>query len=345
MTYPTLDNIPDLNNKERLSAIPLLFQEYKPTDPEIGWDYSATYSTFSSTAQGKIIFTWEGVEGGTYDIFSTSYFDPSYINVYDNDGDAIATDIEALVADPGTDMVFNFVAPYTGTYYISTEWSQGTSFGQKDASLSIFEDLDTSFERIPGTLGNDIFNATPKDENFYGEGGLDTVIFSESRANYNVEKKDFGYVVSGKKEDDQDWLFSIERVAFTDTKIAFDLDGNAGKAVKILGATFGKEYATDKELVGICLDALEDPTIPLTYQEVASAAILATQNTSNQDIVNLLWSNVVGSAPTESQAKPYVEMLNNGMSIGELGVLAAETALNQNNINLIGLSATGVEYV
>lgn len=346
MTYPTLDHISDLNNKERLSATPLFFSKYEPVNSEIEWDHLATYSAFRNTSQEKMIFTWEGVKGATYDIFSSRYFDPKYIHVYDNDGDAVAEDIEALVADPGTDMVFEFVAPYTGTYYISTVWSQGTTFGQQEANISIYEDFDTSYKIIEGTLGNDIFNAKPgSDEDFYGYAGLDTVNFSESRANYTIEKKDFGHIFSGKKEEDQDFLFGIERVTFKDTKIAFDLDGNAGKATKILGAVFGKEYASDKEFVGICLDALEDPIVPLSYQELAEAAILATQNTSNQNIVNLLWTNVVGSEPTDEQAKPYINMLDNGMSIGELGVLAAETTLNQTNINLVGLSATGVEYV
>ncbi len=39
------------------------------------------------------------------------------------------------------------------------------------------------------------------------------------------------------------------------------------------------------------------------------------------------------------------DMLNKGMTIGELGVLAAETDLNVANINLVGLADTGVAYI
>jgi hypothetical protein len=38
-------------------------------------------------------------------------------------------------------------------------------------------------------------------------------------------------------------------------------------------------------------------------------------------------------------------MLNGGTSVGALGVLAADTLLNQANVNLIGLVTTGLDYV
>ncbi|WP_173488478.1 MULTISPECIES: hypothetical protein [unclassified Marinobacterium] len=53
----------------------------------------------------------------------------------------------------------------------------------------------------------------------------------------------------------------------------------------------------------------------------------------------------MGVAPTEAEAKPFVDMLVGGSyNKGSLGVLAAETPLNTSNIDFVGLTETGLEY-
>ena len=54
---------------------------------------------------------------------------------------------------------------------------------------------------------------------------------------------------------------------------------------------------------------------------------------------------MVNTPPSPDQAQPFIDMLNGGMSFAALGVLAADTELNRLNIDLVGLSRTGLEYV
>ena len=62
-------------------------------------------------------------------------------------------------------------------------------------------------------------------------------------------------------------------------------------------------------------------------------------------VVDLLFANVVGVTPSDAQAQPYVDMLNEGQtSVAGLGVLAAETGLNQMRIGLTGLTEQGLHY-
>ena len=82
-----------------------------------------------------------------------------------------------------------------------------------------------------------------------------------------------------------------------------------------------------------------------TYEALAALAIRAAGATTPQQIVSLLWKNVVGTTATAAEAQPFIDMLNNGMSVGALGVLASETDLNKLKINLVGLGATGIDYV
>ena len=83
----------------------------------------------------------------------------------------------------------------------------------------------------------------------------------------------------------------------------------------------------------------------MTYEALAGLAIGVTGKKAPVDVVDLLWTNVVGSHPSPGQAQPFVDMLNNGMTTAALVVLASDTALNQINVNLVGLQQTGLEYI
>ena len=55
--------------------------------------------------------------------------------------------------------------------------------------------------------------------------------------------------------------------------------------------------------------------------------------------------HVAAPTPSDAQAQPYVDMLNEGQtSVAGLGVLAAETGLNQMRIGLTGLTEQGLHY-
>jgi hypothetical protein len=86
----------------------------------------------------------------------------------------------------------------------------------------------------------------------------------------------------------------------------------------------------------------------MTYANLMQLAINARLGGvgSNTDVVNLLYTNVVGSAPDAATLAYYKGLLDNGtFTQATLGVLAADTSANTTNINLIGLAATGVEFV
>jgi hypothetical protein len=84
----------------------------------------------------------------------------------------------------------------------------------------------------------------------------------------------------------------------------------------------------------------------MSYEELGTLAINETGKKTNIDIVSLLWTNLFGSAPTSGQSAPYVAMLDKGiLSSGALAVMAADTGENMDNIDLVGLTQTGVAYI
>jgi hypothetical protein len=136
---------------------------------------------------------------------------------------------------------------------------------------------------------------------------------------------------------------SISRRKFVDGKlIAYDIDKNAGTTAKILGAVFGKDSVSNKNYVGIGLHFLD---AGWTYDNLAGLALDAAGAKTKDQIVSLLWTNVIGTKPTAADKQPFIALLENGMSAGALAHLAADTSFNTTNINLVGLAQTGIEYI
>ena len=82
----------------------------------------------------------------------------------------------------------------------------------------------------------------------------------------------------------------------------------------------------------------------MSYDTLAGLALGAVGATTNDKIVTTLWTNVLGTAPKESDKAPFIKLLQDGMPAGALAHLAADTASNAININLVGLTQTGIEY-
>lgn len=188
--------------------------------------------------------------------------------------------------------------------------------------------------RLQGNGGNDVLD---------GGSGLDTALFSGSRSGYLISQQSGTVAVQDNTTTDgTDTLSNIERLQFAGSKLALDLNGNAGLVAKILGAVFGRDTVGNQTYVGIGLGLVDGG---MGYAALSALAINAAGASSPEQVVNLLWSNIVGSAPSAEQAQPFVAMLNSGTTAGDLGVLAADTEFNQTNINLTGLALTGLEYV
>jgi hypothetical protein len=193
---------------------------------------------------------------------------------------------------------------------------------------------------ITGTAGNDSLTGTAGNDTIAALAGIDTVAYAGARSGYTVSKTAAGLTVAGAGTDT---LTGVERLQFSDTKVALDLDGNAGKVARILGAVFGRESVTNKEYVGIGLSYLDGG---MSYEALMALAIdVRLGGVSAMAVVNLLWGNVIGGTPSASDLATYSGMLEGGTSAGALGVLAADTSFNEANIGLAGLMQTGIEFI
>ena len=202
-----------------------------------------------------------------------------------------------------------------------------------------------SFSQINGGAGNDMFSDFSPGITINGGDGLNTLTLSLTADNYKLTNigntLEFTIDLSGKKM----VLQNIERIRFSDMSLALDLNGNAGIAAKVLGVAFGSSYIFNDKYVSIALNYLDSGT---SYQQLMQIALLANLGVGINDpskVVDTLYFNLVGVHPGQTNLNYFVGLLNSHIyTTATLGTYAAETILNENNINLIGLSKAGIYY-
>jgi Ca2+-binding RTX toxin-like protein len=275
----------------------------------------------------------------------------------------------SITVNPSSNLSFD-----TGYRVEITAGAIKDSFGNENQALTSYNF--TTVSSIVGTSTSDVLNGTAYEDSILGSGGndtitggfgddiidggigIDTVKFSASysintSSNYLIKSLNNGRwsvsyngplntIYTPSSNDGLDTLMNIERIKFTETSFALDLSGNAGITAKILGAIFGKDAVSNKNFVGIGLSFLD---AGWSYDNLAALALDAAGAKSNDQIVSLLWANVIGVKPTAADMQPFIALLENGMTAGALAHLAADTSLNATNINLVGLAQTGIEYL
>lgn len=367
--YTTLDYLPDLTVAEMGRAGKLTLTPYTPTRTDNPWDNSASAYGNESYALLHDTYSFVAREGATYDLFSISYFDPYLLRVFDSSGNVIVANDEADDG-PGvklsdgtysTDVIFGWKAPYTGYYYVSASWNQGSYY--KFYSLSIYEDVDTipaslttggpGSDRLVGTFlndtlsglgGNDFLTGVGGNDVLNGGDGLDTARYLGNRDTHVITKTGTGYTVRDTVTGETDTLVEIERVQFYDASVALDVNGNAGKAYRLYQAAFDR--TPDRGGLGYQMNALD---VGFSIQQIAQNFINSPEfqskygtNLTDEVFVTNLYSNVLHRAPDSSGFDYQVNALHQGLSRAQLLVNFSESPENY-NATLVGIQ-NGMEY-
>lgn len=260
----------------------------------------------------------------------------------------------------GTDTVFAdtrstgfTVSPIDSSGMVTVAGASGTTLKLTNVEKMAFKDgkvitlpvASAGPTLINGTSGNDKLTGTAGNNSIDGGAGIDSVLMkSINKAAMGITKTANGLTLSSTSTG-TDTLTNVERLEFADGAVAFDLNGNAGKTAKLLGAVFGKQSVSNKEYVGIGLRELD---AGMSYEALAKLAIDARlgANADKATIVNTLYTNVAGTPPSTADLNEFVKLLDNGtFTVASLTVFAADHQLNQDNISLVGLSQTGLDYL
>ena len=201
-------------------------------------------------------------------------------------------------------------------------------------------------DTLTGSSGNDVLEGMAGDDQLIGGTGQDTAHYNGPAGHYVVAMTNGHWSASDTSgEEGHDLLYGIERLHFSDHHLAIDIDGHAGTTAKVLGAVFGAAAVDNPAYVGIGLGLLDGG---MSYQSLMQLAldVRLGVGASHQAVVTLLYTNVIGSTPSPDTLAFFTSLLDSGAHTpASLGVLAADTAQNAANINLVGLSEVGIDFV
>ena len=196
---------------------------------------------------------------------------------------------------------------------------------------------------IAGTAGQDVLIAGKGNDQLSGGAGVDHVVIDDAATTARLQRTS-AEAWKVQVANEVKTLDEVERVHFSNAHLALDLGmhESAGQTVLLIGAVFGAQQVSKQDYVGIGLDYLDSGT---SYDDLANLALKAAGLSTPEKLVGTLWQNVVGRPATQTDMAPYLDMLAKGMPPVDLVALAAETTLNQSNVNLTGLADTGISYL
>lgn len=253
----------------------------------------------------------------------------------------------SIILDPLTAGNYILYAKATDSQANVSAASTPVSFqvGSSVVVNGLFVTGSSASEHLEGGAGNDVITGNGGNDTIDGGAGVNTAVFSGPHSNYSISPTTTGYIVTDAVgATGSATITNIQRLQFSDTKIALDMGATqaGGETALILGAVFGPSSIHNEAYVGIGLGLLDGG---MSFTDLMQLALNTAGVTTHSQEVNLLWTNLFGTAPTAAQAAPFVAMLDNGtLSTASLGVTAADLALNQSNIKLVGLHSTGLAY-
>ncbi len=197
---------------------------------------------------------------------------------------------------------------------------------------------------LSGNDGNDVFIGTEGNDIFQGGTGIDTVLFPGAHTEYTASINEEGLTTVQQIESNkQDRLIDIERLLFDDIGLALDIDGKAGEVAKLLGVVFGPESINNMAYVHTGLSLLDEGK---SIDQLIMFALDAAGINDNGATVTLLWHNLFGNEPSPEVKQTYLDFLSSeSLSTADLTLLAADSIFNAENINLVGLQQTGIEFI
>jgi subtilisin-like proprotein convertase family protein len=194
------------------------------------------------------------------------------------------------------------------------------------------------FDALDGGAGNDVL---------IGGAGIDTAVYHAPRARYSVTQTDTGWtIVDSSGINGTDQLTNVERVHFSDTMLALDINGDAGQAYRLYQAAYNR--VPDLGGLGFWIKVMDAGS---SLTDVAGAFMASPEfkdmygpALSHADFVDKLYQNVLHRPGEAGGVAFWLEVLDRP-GVLPAGVLAAFAESAENQAGVIGVIGKGFPYI
>lgn len=225
----------------------------------------------------------------------------------------------------------------------------GSGSGSGGKANSVVNGTDQS-EQLSGTAqadlilaeaGNDTINASQGSDTIEGGEGMDIVRYSGPSVTTTLSRKASGEIAVSRGSE-TDLLTGVERLQFSDTWVAIDLNGNAGTAARVIATAFGKAYLN--ELTGVGISLVDGGYSGLDLCElIVQLGLVPTQ--TNAAFVQQVFTNVAGRPPNFIELPLYTRLLDTGeYTKATLMHLAANSPLVEDIVWQSAIGFVGLAY-
>jgi hypothetical protein len=192
---------------------------------------------------------------------------------------------------------------------------------------------------------SDAYAAGPGDERFIGGPAIDTVRYSDVRADFKVAAVAGGFLVTDLHGNGgTDTVQDVDRLLFSDGAVALDVNAAAGQTYRLYQAAFDR--VPDPGGVGFWLNQLDKGTSLLRVAQyfVDSPEFNKTYGAlDNSHFVTQMYANVLHRAPDAGGLQFYLDAMDHGVSRAQVLQGFAESPENQ--AALIGAITNGIDFI
>ena len=193
------------------------------------------------------------------------------------------------------------------------------------------------------TAGNNVLSAVGTGGQLDGKDGIDTVVFSNTNANYTLTLDGNKVSVYDAAHGTSTLLLNVERLQFSNQTLALDVDGNAGAAFRLYQAAFDR--APDKVGLGFWIDSLDRGN---SLVDAANGFLGSTEfaqkygtNLSDTQFVSALYTNVLHRAPDAAGYDFWLQALH---STSRAKVLTDFSESTENKAQVASSIQNGIGY-
>lgn len=328
-------------------------------------DYGATTSTSGRVVPGGAEVSGQVETTGDADWFAinltsgqeytftlnagaTNGLPDPFLSLYGSSGTLVTSDDDSH----SPNAAITYTATTTGTYFLGASSSPRAS-GSATGSYTLSASLPNVGGVVvrTGSSSADTITAGASDESIDGGLGIDTIVFSSAYATYSVTAATAGFVVAGAGASPKSTLTNVERLQFSDAKLAIDMGAtqSGGEVALLMGAVLGKASLANKPLIGQLLPYFDAGNTMKDAANVLISSGIMTQlagGPSTSAYVNMIYKAVVGEVPTADTTAILASVIDNGTySKADFLTVVTGLPLNQTNVDLVGLQQTGLAYL